>query len=145
MGEYKMTNPRYTVESQSGDDGTWNAMATTDDFDYAESLLTGPRRRIVDSLDSNILDKELDFLIDTIARHAQVELTAEQRRAAFELLSTMPKNSTLADFENACLGKFKPALNVSGEVIKLLEPLALALDRNNSYAGKFASVFDQST
>lgn len=90
-------------------------------------------------------NKEMDFLVNTISKHAQVELSLEQRNAAFAVLRSLPKSSTLIDFENACLGKQSMTVKVSTDVIEILQPVGLALERNNSYAGRFASLFDQQT
>ena len=40
--------PRYLVESQSGDTGVWEPMVTTDNVEYALGIVTVQYRRIVD-------------------------------------------------------------------------------------------------
>ncbi len=48
--------PRYVVESQSSDTGVWKPIASTDNFDHAQEILTGRHRRIFDrKLDEVVL------------------------------------------------------------------------------------------
>lgn len=56
MRERPGSKPRYLVESQNGDTGTWEPMASTDDLDTARGAATGKHRRLVDQSTGQIIE-----------------------------------------------------------------------------------------
>ncbi|MEZ0601943.1 hypothetical protein ACAX43_07285 [Paraburkholderia sp. IW21] len=85
------------------------------------------------------------YLVDLFGKVAGYELTDEERRAAFKVACTLPDHATLKDFIAACDEGDAVRAGLPVEVASTLKPLSSALALHVSYAGKYASLFNQRT
>ncbi|MDR6208179.1 hypothetical protein [Paraburkholderia graminis] len=93
----------------------------------------------------NIEIEASQYLVDLLGKIAGYELSDEERRAAFKLVCTLPDRATIKDFMAACEESDAARVGLPAEVARTLQPLSSALERNVSYAGKYASLFEQRT
>ncbi len=85
------------------------------------------------------------YLVDLLGKVAGYELSDEERRAAFKVACTLPDRATLKDFIAACGESDAARAGLPVAVARTLQPLSAALERHVSYAGKYASLFEQRT
>lgn len=86
-----------------------------------------------------------EYLAHTLGKLARVDLTDEERDAAFRLACQLPCTATVRDFMDACDDANAIVLAIPAETIQTLGPLVAALRQGISYAGKFASLFEKQT
>jgi hypothetical protein len=91
----------------------------------------------------NIEIEASQYLVDLLGKIVGYELSDEERRAAFKLVCTLPDRATFKDFTAACDESDAARAGLQVAVARILQPLSAALERNVSYAGKYASLFEQ--
>ncbi|MBC8641620.1 hypothetical protein IAG25_32875 [Caballeronia sp. EK] len=84
-----------------------------------------------------------EHLAHTLSKFTFVDLTQDERQAAFMVARTLPKDAVLKDFAAAASASEIERAGLPAEVASILAPLVARLEKV-AYAARFAALFDAS-
>ena len=87
-------------------------------------------------------DAAQEYMTHTLQKFTYVELTDEERAAAFTLLRALPDATLIKDFRDAINPETVERLGLPPSIADTLKPLWSHLTLNVCYAGQFARLVE---
>ena len=87
-------------------------------------------------------DDALEFMAHTLQVFTQVELSVEERTAAFTLLRALPQDTLIKDLITAASPEEVARRGLPASIAETLKPLLSRLELSLPYAGRFASLLE---
>jgi hypothetical protein len=84
---------------------------------------------------------QFEYLAYVLGKFSGRDLEEEEKSAAFQLLSALPKTACIKDFIKAAANDEIERSGLSVAIAETLQPLLVRLELNLPYAGRFASLF----